>query len=223
MKPARITVRMLGIAALIAVIGTSGCMLNALALPYYMFAANRNAKPPIKLCKKKREHKRVMILSTTDNGLRFGFDAVDEDLTSALGALISAGDKRIEVVSDREVRQWQDENPDWDEKPVQDIGEKFDVDYVIEMEVTKFTLNESKNQYLLQGSTNITMKVHDIDGEKILDEQLYNRDFPPNRTVPLTDVASEEQFRKMFLARVATELSWFFVPHCIDDEFSKDF
>lgn len=210
-----------GILAVAMLLSTTGCFVNMMAAPFFLFGKDPTIDPPLKLLKGRRDSKKVLVISYADNGLRFGFDSIDEDICSLAGAAIALGDKRFEVVPARKARAWRDSNPNWSDLSLQEIGEQFDVDYVMFMEVTRFSLNETKNQFLLQGSINVKVKVHDIAVDQMILDEMYQREYPPNRAVPLTDVASEEQFRRMFLATVGREISWYLVPHRAADEISE--
>ena len=47
---------------------------------------------------------------------------------------------------------------------------------------------------------------------------VFEKDYPTERSIELQDVTSEEQFRRLFLRRIAEELSWYVVPHRAADE-----
>lgn len=207
------------LASLIA-LAPAGCAVNMMALPYFLFGGQSLADPAVKLVHKKKDKKKVLVLSYADSNIQWGHDAIDDELCGLLIGKIAAGDSRLEVIPERRVRSWKDMNPDWADKSLQQIGEHFDVDYVIFFECTAFSLNEAKNQFLLQGKTRVVFRVHDVNKDSLVYDNVYQKDYPPNRAVPLTDVNSEEQFRRMFLRRIAQELSWYVVPHPYADEVS---
>ncbi len=49
--------------------------------------------------------------------------------------------------------------PRWSTKSPQDIGEEFEVDYVVTLEVTDFAVQEPKSPFLLQGRAKASIKV----------------------------------------------------------------
>lgn len=211
------------IAAMLAVataLTSTGCIINMMALPYFLFAGEPTVKPPVKLLTKRREEKSVLVLGFADPSLKFGFDAVDDELTGLIIGEIMAKEKRLNLVPERKIRGWRDTNPHWIDKSLQEIGEHFDVDYVLFFEVASLTLNETKNQYLLQGKTKVIVKIHDCNKDAQIFNDTYQREYPPERAVPLTDVSSEEQFRRLFLRTIAREISWYVVPHRHADEIS---
>lgn len=196
----------------------TGCLVNMMALPFFLFAGESLTDPAVKLVKGKRDHKKVVVIPYADASMRFGFDALDTDLAGLVVTEIANGDDRLEVVPERKVRAWRDQNPQWIESSLQKVGEHFDADYVIFFEVQKFTLNETKNQFLLQATCDITVRVHDVAKDTQIFDQVYHREYPPGRAVPLSEVVTEEQFRTKFLRTVARELSWYVVPHKFAEE-----
>ncbi|QDU61353.1 hypothetical protein Pan216_22090 [Planctomycetes bacterium Pan216] len=201
-------------------LGSSGCLVNMMALPFYLIGAESKAPPAIELVDGRRDEKRVLVLSYANSGLRFGHDAIDEEIAQLLGFNIASNEKRFTVVPEREVRHWRDMNSHWGEMSLQEIGEEFDVDYVIFTEVQEFSLNETKNQYLLQGKSRVIFRVHDVNKDMVVFNDMYMCSYPPNRSVPLTEVISEDHFRRRFLRKIARDLSWYVVPHRYVDEVS---
>jgi hypothetical protein len=196
----------------------SGCAVNMMALPYFLMSGGNMADPQVKLVKKKKDKKKVVVLAYAPSGLQWGFDVIDGELASQLVDQIANAEPRLEVVSEREVRAWRDVNTNWMDKNLQEIGEHFDVDYVLFVEAAEFTLNESKNQYLLKGRTRMLFKVHDVNKDQVIFDQEYVREYPRNRPISIQDVTSEEQFRKAFMRQVTKELSWYVVPHSYEEE-----
>ncbi|MBY0588946.1 hypothetical protein K2X85_17370 [bacterium] len=203
---------------LVACVPAVGCQLNVLALPYFLIAGEPKVDPAFKLVEKRKETKRVLVLAYADTGIRWGYQAIDDELTGLLVNQIQTADKRLEMVPDRSVREWKDRNADWVDKDPQMIGEHFDVDYVLFVEVTAFTLNTTQNQFLLQGHCDVLFKVWDVNKESLVFSNVFEKDYPSERSIELQDVTSEEQFRRLFLRRIAEELSWYVVPHRSADE-----
>jgi hypothetical protein len=197
----------------LALLSGMGCSLDVLALPYFMFAGEPKTHPPVQLCKGRKDKKKLLVLVYADTGIQWGYQAVDAELTGLLIGQIAQGDSRIELVPERTIREWKDRNADWMDKDPQAIGEHFDVDYILFAEITSFTLNTTRNQFLLQGHTDILLKIWDVNAEEVIFSSVFERDYPSARQVELQSVASEEDFRRKFLRRIARELSWHVVPH----------
>lgn len=214
----RSTRRLAALAIWLAVLGSGGCMVNMMALPYFLFVKDMAVPPKVKLVDKKKDRKKVMVLSYANSGLQWGHDEIDEELTALLIGEIAQAEDRLEVVPERQIRAWRDLNAGWAEKSLQEIGEHFDVDYVLFLECADFSLNEGKNQYLLRGRGRILFRVHDVAKNTIIYENEYLREYPRERPVSINDITSEDQFKKAFLRRIAKELAWYVVPHAPADE-----
>lgn len=194
----------------------SGCLggvVNMMALPYFIMRGDARQDPlGVSLVKAKKETRRLVVIPYADFGLRNGFGALDEDLAGMLIAEIVKAEDRLKIVPERKVREWKDVRGDWGEWTSQQIGEHFDVDYVVYFEIANFKLSDPKNPYLLQGNTRVLFRVYDVNRETEIFSDVYERDFPPNRPVSVTEI-SEGEFQRRFLRRVAKELSWFITPH----------
>ena len=127
--------------------------------------------------------------------------------------IISATEERFKVVPQHKVRQWLDENPHWADHSFHEIGEHFGVDYVYFIEIGSFALNEEKNHFLLRGKTDVLVTIHDVAKQKVRYQDTYQKTYPAAQTLNLTDVHSEQQFRRAFLEVMANELAWYVVPH----------
>lgn len=209
--------------ALACIVGlTSGCnsFVNMMALPYFLAGQDSMIDPRVSLLKDKKDKKRIVVVTFASAGLRFGHDSIDDSLTTLLSANIMLGDERFDVIPARKVREWKDTNPKWYDMNLQTIGEYFDTDYVLWLEVESFSLNETKSQYLLQGMAETVFKIYDVNKQVVVHSEHYKRDYPSNRPVPLSDVQSEDQFRQRFLEAMARDISWSIVPHRPADEVS---
>ncbi|MGL5096084.1 MAG: hypothetical protein ACRDD1_10875, partial [Planctomycetia bacterium] len=91
-----------------AVVGSAGCSIDMMALPYFLFADEPTVPPAVVILDGKRDKKKIMVLSYADSNLRFGFDAVDEDLCNLVVSEVTTAEDRIEVVPERDIRKWRD-------------------------------------------------------------------------------------------------------------------
>lgn len=209
------------ILAVAAALGMAGCSgsVNLLALPYFLLGGKEPMIPPrVELSKGRKDKRKLLVLCYAEPGLQFGFDSIDEALCGLIIGELARNEPRFEVTPERKVRAWVDLNPKWHLHDLAEIGEQFDVDYVLYFEVVDFHLNETKNQYLLKGGARVHVDIHDVNANKRMLQTDYEREYPPHRAVPLTDVRSEEQFRDMFLRTIARELSWNVLPHRMQDQ-----
>jgi hypothetical protein len=105
------------------------------------------------------------------------------------------------------------------------IGDHFEADYVIDMEIISLTLYEpgSANQ-LFRGRADISVQVVNVnepDDDPIFRPQ-YRCEYPKTRgPIPIGEY-SAVQFKQKFLDHVGRELSWYFTAHLNEDEYKRD-
>ena len=194
-------------------VATTGCsgMVNMLALPA-LFTGAECIEPKVKLVKGKHDKAKILVLSYANTDLRWGNDSVDEEITAMLSAELSQ-EPRFKITPERKVRAWKDLNPRWSAKGPQAIGEEFEVDFVVMLEVTEFAVQEPKSPFLLQGRTKATIKVHDVKKDMQVYTDIYTREFPSTGPIPASDVSSQDGFKIKFMKTLAKELSWTLVAH----------
>jgi hypothetical protein len=216
--------RGIGVAALLGLfaVGSIGCsgFVNVLALPA-IFTGGENIPPEVKLGGNRADPTKVLVLSFANTDLRWGNDSVDDELTAMLSSELSK-DPNLKTVPERKVRAWRDLHPRWASKSLQDIGEEFEADYVILLEVTEFEVSEPKSPFLLQGKSKVRVKVHDVKKDNVIHRDEFARNYPARGPIPLTDVPSQESFKLRFLQTVAKELSWKFIPHPVSEMNTRD-
>ncbi len=163
----------LGLLACLAMLLVGCGNLGAL---FYFLSPSQGDPPPVELVKG-RKKKSIAYLVYVNNGLKFTFDDLDSQLAGRLATQTKLTDKRFVVKPDREVREWKDKNPQWLEMNLQKIGEALDVDFVYFVEIKRFSLNETKSQLLLQGATDMVVKIHDVEEDVLRYDNTYHREF----------------------------------------------
>ena len=86
---------------------------------------------------------------------------------------------KIEVVPNDEVRTWMIQNPDWD--TAAEVGAAFDVNYVIYIDVSEFSLYERDSNTLFRGRCEAIVSVYEMEtdgeGKRIFSHDL-NSQYP---------------------------------------------
>jgi hypothetical protein len=213
---------------LLAAAVCTGC--NMLSLPFFlMMGMNPKHEPPCRLASAdKNKEVKVVILAYSGLQTQTEFLRVDRELTSRLARQLQQGFKenkeKVTLVSARQVEKYKDEHPNWHAKDLVEIGEHFDADYVIDLDIASLTLYEpgSANQ-LYRGRAAIAVCV--VDVHKPDDDPLFKKpytcEYPKTGAVPAGD-GSGPKFRDTFLDHVAKELSWFFTAHPVDSDLSME-
>ncbi len=150
----------------------------------------------------------VAVLCYVPTELEFENPKVDVEVASALAYRLA--EHRINVIGPDHVRAWIDEHPDW-EQP-EEIGEALKATFVIDIELTDFSLYEENTHSLYRGRAEAYVKViemhEDGTGEEIYSTEL-NSIFP--QLIPRsTQENSLLEFKREYLSRLSEELGWLF-------------
>ncbi|QDU17705.1 hypothetical protein CA11_55530 [Gimesia maris] len=151
--------------------------------------------------------------------LQYNFDGIHNDLAKyTTFRLHSHG---VKVVNPDRIRAWLDENPDWD-KP-EEIGEAFDVTYVIHIELHKYSLYEENSSDLYRGRAEGMVTVYEMDdsgeGEKLYSKELTS--FYPLRAPRATSEITFSKFKKEYLSRLSDEIGRLFYEYYNGDDFTQ--
>jgi hypothetical protein len=195
----------------------SGC--NLIALPFFIFGPEPRIEPECK-CLADKEHKeqvKVVILTYSGLETRPEFVRVDRELTNhlreQLKAALAYNKEDVIVANPRRIEEFCNENPNADPE---EIGNHFDADYVIYLEINELTLYEKGSRNTLyRGQADITVNLIDL---KHPDEGPIQKEFrclypgEVKNAIPREDI-SLAQFRHDFLAYTGKRLAWYFTSH----------
>jgi len=211
---------------LTTVLLTAGC--NPLTLPFFlMWGLDPKIDPECKLATDKKKDTKVVILTYCPIQQGRELHTADRELTSLLATRLQESAKRnkekLTVISPSKVQRYKDEHPNWKTGGAEEVGKYFDADYVIDLEITALSLYLPNSHGLLSGKAEISLVVVDMsDPEEPIFKKEYATEYPKSRgPVPVSDT-TPQQFRLQFLGRVATDLSWCFTAHPVDEHFPCD-
>jgi hypothetical protein len=164
------------------------------------------------------EGKRVVVLCHTTSDLDFSGSGVAEDLAKKVGILLRQKGKKIEVIDQRDVAAWTDENADSD---YVEVGHALDAEMVVGIDLQNFKLR--KGQTLYQGAADISITVHDCGetGGIVFEKPLPHILYPPNTGIPISD-RRENEFRQQFIDVLADQIGRFFYKHDAYSDFALD-
>ncbi|MCS6850994.1 MAG: hypothetical protein NZ700_07465 [Gemmataceae bacterium] len=209
---------------------TLGC--NPIAVPYFlMFGLEPKIDPPCRLAAPdKNREVRVMVLASSALETRPEFLRVERELASLLVRQLEKGflqnKERVSVLPVSRVEKFKDEHPNWQVLSAQEIGQHFGADYVIDLEIHALSLYEKGSfNTFYRGHAEISVAVIDVHkpGEEPIFKDEYVIDYPrTSGPIPADGGHSLQQFRQAFLNRVATDLSWYFTSHKVEDDFRRE-
>ncbi len=99
--------------------------------------------------------KRVAVICRPVTSLHFRDSSASRDLAKQVGILLQQHVSKIELIDQRDVFEWADENS-WDE--YYEIGKALDADMVVGLDLEEFDLYEGQTLY--KGKANVKIQVY---------------------------------------------------------------
>ncbi len=161
---------------------------------------------------------RVAVVCYASDELKYQFDNLDHIIASRVTNALA--DKNIDVVLNDEVRTWLKENPDWD--TAVEVGAAFDVNFVIYIDVSGFSLYERDSNTLYRGRCDAIVSVYEMetDGDG---KRIFSRDINSVHPLHVPRSASEmsyDTFRMEYIWRLSDEIGRLFYPYLNGDDIS---
>jgi hypothetical protein len=225
---------MCGIGRLRALAGTlvvfAGIGCNPLTLPFFlMFGVDSKVEPEFKLAKE--EHSvNVLILAYTAPDVQTDQVGVDRQLAVTFARQLDERCKynkeRVKIVPVHKVEKFKSDHPGWKSMGVAEIGRYFEADYVIDIEIVSLSLYEpGSHKTLYKGYCKLDVSALDLSKpqEGAAWHQQLSVPYPTSRgPIPVADDNNTENFRDMFIKRIATELCWKFTSHLSAESYQCD-
>lgn len=200
-----------------AALGLAGC--NYVILAGYLIGGPPSIEPDFDALTKKSMTAKdvtVAVVCYAPTEIKWDFDAVDTEVAKYVTYRLHQHE--VQVVNPDRIRAWLDENSDWDEPS--EIGSAFDVDYVIYIDLEKFSLYEENSANLYRGRAEGMVSVFEIDdfdgGEKIYSKELTSR--YPLAVPRSTSEVTYSSFKRQYLSRLSEEIGRLFYEHYHGDD-----
>ena len=150
--------------------------------------------------------------------LHFRDSSASRDLAKQVGAMLQQHVSKINVIDQRDVMEWADENS-WDEYV--EIGKALDADMVIGLDLEEFSLYQGQTLY--QGKANVKITVYDVaqGKEPVFERHLPQAVYPPNAAIPAGE-KPESHFRRQFINHLSQLISRYFYDHDASIDFASD-
>jgi hypothetical protein len=168
-----------------------------------------------------KTHSKVLILCSANETIHADYAAVEFDILEGLIHRLKAHDID-KIISPNAVAGWIDEHGGrFDD--LQPIAEHFGAEYVIYVDLSKFTCLEDNSPNLLRGQAEGRVRAYKTDGtgsEKRLVEVMssdFNAKYPQGNPISI-DKKSAKNFQQEFVDRVSMQLSLIFYDHSRSEE-----
>jgi len=150
-------------------------------------------------------------------GLTLQNQGVAKDLARQMSVLLRQRVPKIEVIDQRDVAEWVDENT-WDEYT--EVGQALEADLVVGVDLEHFDIHQGQTIY--QGRANVSVKVYDCRTDEVVFERtLPQVVWPPNSVVSASD-QQEAEFRRRFVGVLADQVARHFYDHDPRADFALD-
>ena len=159
--------------------------------------------------------KSVLIVATTPLSAKEAGATVDIQIVEQVSRQLRA--KGIKVYPSKKVLNWLDERGgQWGD--ASEIAAKFDADYIVEIDVDRFSHREENSPDLYRGNAIGNVRAYEVvkvDGRRTA-SPCFSNEFTctyPSQSPKAAHQISEETFRREFLGRVCTQIAQLFYDH----------
>lgn len=192
----------------------TGCLHLLLATGIYMWEGGNLAPAEFEGL----EDQRVVVLCRPPASHEFRQAGAARQLASRVTDLLEMNVPGIEMVSQRKVDDWIDEN---DAREYLELGRAVNADLVLRIELGHFELFNGPTMY--QGNSDVTLSVHDVadNGRRVWDKPMGEVLFPVHAGVAVQE-KSEAAFQRDYVAVVASKIARNFHKHDPHADFAID-
>ncbi len=202
-------------------LSTSGC--NYFIALGYLIGGPPQVEPMFEQVTKKSltdKDTRVAVVCYASDDLKYECENIDHIIAHQVTHQLSNVGK-VDVVPNDEVRAWMIQNPDWD--TAAEVGAAFDVNYVVFIDVSEFSLYERDSNTLFRGRCEAIVSVYEMEadgeGKSIFSHDL-NSQYPIQIPRSATDV-SYDTFRMEYFSRLSDEIGRLFYPYLNGDDIAN--
>ena len=161
--------------------------------------------------------KKVAVVCRPMDFSQYRNPTVPKDIARGVGKLVMLNVPKIEVLDQRKVDEWMDNNT-WDE--YLEVGKALGADLVLGVDLESFSIYEAQTLY--RGKANVNITVVDCNtGEVIVEKPLPQSIYPPN-AVKTTDEMQESEFRREFVRVLNDQIARHFYAHDPRADFAAD-
>ena len=152
--------------------------------------------------------KTVAVVCFAPKEMLLEFPNIDDEIAAQVAYRL--GENKISIVKPDYVRAWIDAHPKWE--LAEEIGREFKADYVVEVELSSFSLYEGNSTTLFRGRTEADIHVTEVDesghGDRIFSKEL---DFHFPVRVPRSSTEGELlPFKREYISRLSDKIGWMF-------------
>ena len=167
-----------------------------------------------------KDAKRILVVCSTPEAIKSEWTSLNVDLLDGVTRRLKT--QGIDVVNPDDVATWLDDNGGTFDHPTE-LAEKFNVDYIIHLDIERFTFFEENSPTLYRGRTRgnvIAYAVQKVNGQKTarhVFEREFNSEYPEQYPIAAESM-SDKVFQKQYLDRVCAQVTFVFYDHRLSEE-----
>ena len=156
----------------------------------------------------KKKEKTVAVVCFAPKEMLLEFPHIDHEIAAQLSYRL--GENKIAIVKPDYVRAWVESHPKWE--LAEEIGNQFKADYVIEVELSTFSLFEGTSTTLYRGRTEADIHVTEMD-ESGHGDRIYSKDLDFHFPIRVQRSSTEQEllpFKREYISRLSEKIGWMF-------------
>ncbi len=184
------------------------------ALLYYLLLA---PEPKIPAEFDSLKGSKTVLLVHASTNAQLAHPTIETELQRLIAKRLLENVEKIQIADPTEVANWCAEHEGYS---LEQLGKAFDADYVVQVELHRFAIEDPSSPELYQGHATATIQVADVEkGGEIVYDAYVESTFPASRAVPSSEI-SALRFRDLYVKRVADEIARHFHAYRREDTFS---
>jgi hypothetical protein len=200
--------------AALLVLSSSGCVGLAAQLMYVI-----GGPPKVKAEYAGLKGKRVAVVCVS-NASAYGTGSEAKTIATLVGAILQREVKKIEVIPQSEISNWQDAN-DWNLADYREVGKGVDADMVVAIDLS--SISDYEGQTLYKGRASFKLRVYDMAeaGDVVFSRDGSDFQYPVHGGRPASDM-QEPAFKKLFISMLAQDIARTFYDYAMVEKFGAD-
>lgn len=158
----------------------------------------------------------VAVVCYAPDELKWDFHDIDEELAKYVSYRLV--EHHVQVVDPAVIADYLDKHDDWDSPA--ELGAEFETDYVIYIDLVKYTLYEENSQDLFRGRSEALVSTYKMDefgdGEEIFQKDVISK-YPTRIPRSASDI-SYQSFKAEYLSRLSEQIGRLFYEHYVSDD-----
>lgn len=159
----------------------------------------------------------VAVICFAPKDVKYGFEKIDEEVAKYVTFRLH--EHKIKVINPDRIKAWLDANKDWD-KP-EEIGQAFQTQYVIYIDLNEFSLYEEGSATLYRGRSEAIVSVWKMDEDFETADKIFSKEkvstYPLRKPESTTDT-TYSNFKARYLSRLSEEIGRFFYEYYVADD-----